>query len=309
MNTPNTFNSLKRHYSGFLFAIGAAVLFSLKPILIKKMYLLGLDTNTMMALRMIFSMPFYIVVCAWVLHKNTSNLPTSSILFKTAGLGLAGYYFASYLDLWGLQFVSAQLERLLLYAYPSMVVLLTFIIYKVRPSKKIIIALIITYAGIGSLYFHDLQLNQHSITLGAGAILLSALCFACYSLFSKNLATQTGSLLFTCIAMLAAGIAMLIQFMITNPISDLLQSKEVYTLAILNAVVATVIPSFMMTEAITRIGPSQVSIVGGVGPVTTSILAVFILGEYFTVYHAIALTLVIFGVFLLIPPKRSPSSQ
>lgn len=304
-STNTAFESISTRYAGFFFAAGAALLFSLKPILIKKMYLLGLDTSTIMALRMIFSLPFYLVIGFWILHKQSSSNLTTSLLAKTAILGIAGYYFASYLDLWGLKYVSAQLERLLLYAYPSMVVLLAFIVYKQKPGKPVILALIITYLGIGSLYIHDLQLDQQGITMGAIAVLLSAFCYACYSLFSKALAQKIGSLLFTCIAMTAAGIVIIGQFSLTNPMSDLIQNQEVYLIAVINAVIATVIPSFMMTEAITRIGASKVSIMGGIGPVATSVMAVLMLSEAFTLYHMIALILVIFGVMQLAPKKKS----
>lgn len=285
---------------GFTLALSAAFLFSTKPILIKWMYSYGITSLPLLGMRMLLAMPVYFVI-GYVLWKRMENKPSRTIIVKAALIGLLGYYLASYLDLLGLEYVSAQLERLTLYAYPTFVVILGVIFFGNKLDQRIIPALILTYIGIAFLYGHDLNLvsataDQKNTTLGTLLILCSALSFALYVLLSKQTISKLGSLFFTCVSMTSASLATLIHYVIQEGAQFPQLNPQLWIGTSLLVVFATIIPTFMINEAIKRIGPEKVGISGTLGPVMTTIMAVVLLNEPFGLYTAIGMALVIFGV-------------
>ena len=305
---------------GFAYAIGAALLFSCKPIIIKWAYSYGIDALSLMLLRMALALPIYLLIGAVIIHKYKIKLPFKH-WFAAAFVGLFGYYLASFLDLKGLELANAQLERIILYAYPTLVVILGAIIFKHKVSKQQMGALALCYAGIICIFLQDLSLQGEQVIHGSLLILLSALSYAIYMLFSKKHIDRLGSLLFTCISMASATLATIIHTVIVLAVSALDSSgrtsdsigfnsnswefsSELMAIVLLLTFAATVVPSFMISEAVKRIGAANAALTGTVGPIMTSIMAVALLGEVFTLYHGLGMVLVILGVSRLKPRQK-----
>ena len=294
---------------GFTYAIGAALLFSCKPIIIKWAYGYGIDALSLMLLRMALALPIYLLIGAIIIRKKNIKLPAKHWL-SAAFVGLFGYYLATFLDLKGLELANAQLERIILYAYPTVVVILGAIIFKHKVSKQQLGALALCYAGIICIFLQDLSLQGEQVIQGSLLILLSAVSYAIYMLFSKKHIDKFGSLLFTCISMSSATLATIIHASISLSLTTETStnnwqfSNELIAIILLLTFAATVIPSFMISEAVSRIGAANAALTGTVGPIMTSILAVILLGEVFTLYHGLGMVLVILGVSRLKPKKK-----
>jgi drug/metabolite transporter (DMT)-like permease len=286
--------------TGLVLALSAAFLFSTKPILIKWLYGLGMTALPLMGLRLVIALPLYIIVGV-VMWGRLANKPSLRDVCNAAAIGLLGYYLASYLDLSGLEYVSAQLERLMLYAYPSMVVIMGALFFGAKVNRSIIPALILTYAGLAVMYGHDLNIapvgtDPADITKGTLLILASALSFSLYVLFSKKSIARLGSLLFTSIAMGSATIATIVHYAIVEGAVMPDMTAQIWGGVLILAIMATVMPSFMVSEAIKRIGPAKTSVSGTIGPVMTTIMAIMFLGEPFGWLTALGMALVMLGV-------------
>ncbi len=294
---------------GFTYAIGAALLFSCKPIIIKWAYGYGIDALSLMLLRMTLALPVYLLIGTIIIRKKNIRLPAKHWL-SAAFVGLFGYYLATFLDLKGLELANAQLERIILYAYPTVVVILGAIIFNHKVSKQQLGALALCYAGIICIFLQDLSLQGEQVIQGSLLILLSAVSYAIYMLFSKKHIDKFGSLLFTCISMSSATLATIIHVGISLSLTPETStnswqfSNELIAIILLLTFAATVIPSFMISEAVSRIGAANAALTGTVGPIMTSILAVVLLGEAFTLYHGLGMILVILGVSRLKPKKK-----
>jgi drug/metabolite transporter (DMT)-like permease len=275
---------------GFAFAIGAALLFSCKPIIIKWAYTYGIDALSLMLLRMVLALPVYLAIGILLIQKQ-KRAQQNKLTFRhglaAAFVGLFGYYLASFLDLKGLELANAQLERIILYAYPTLVVILGAVIFKHKVTKQQLGALALCYAGIICIFLQDLSLQGKQVIQGSLLILLSALSYAVYMLFSKKHIDRLGSLLFTCISM----------------------TSELMAIVLLLTFAATVVPSFMISEAVKRIGAANAALTGTVGPIMTSIMAVVLLGEVFTLYHGLGMVLVILGVSRLKPKNITTKAE
>lgn len=296
--------SLEKNHSflsGLLFALAGTFLFSMKPILVKQVYLLGVDSSQLIALRMLFAAPIYLVIGLILWRKNrarhTLYKQNLGIIFI---LGILGYYVASYLDLWALQYISAQLERVVLFCFPTIVVLLSRWVFKTPMPRNIWPILALSYAGILLIFGHDMVTMGNDILFGTILVFISAISFAIYTLWSKPMMGKVGSMMFTCLAMLSASIIILLHFGLSHSFSELNVSTNALVLAAAIALFATVIPSFLVAEAINRMGPERTSVVGTCGPVITSLVAVFCLGEAFTLYHFAGLSMVMLAVWLMI---------
>jgi drug/metabolite transporter (DMT)-like permease len=292
-------------HSGIGIAIAGAALFSIKPILIKLAYAEGVDATTLMALRMGFCLPIFLLIGWHALRDSALSLRETLPLWPPiAAVGVLGYYAASYLDLWGLTMITAQFERMILFTFPTFVLLLGWALHGDRPSRRQWFALALSFLGIALVYGHDLGNLGDEVRFGTLLVLASSLCFAGYLLMSKNLIGKLGSRLFTCLAMSAASFAILIHYLLMGELRLASISSTVLGLALLIAIFATVLPSLLISEAIKRIGPGQTSIISSVGPVITSLLAVLVLDEVFGWAHAAGLALVIGGVLSLSGVKR-----
>lgn len=290
---------------GLCFALAGTFMFSLKPILIKYAYELGLNSEQVIALRMIIAMPFYLFLAIYFWVKKQDKRVTYKVwIWKISGLGVLGYFIASYLDLLGLQYISAQLERVVLFCFPTIVVVLSYFIFKTKLPKNICLLLAMSYAGILIIFGHDLKTLGDEVLLGTFLVFISAVAFAIYVVFSKAIITQVGSQMFTSIAMLAASVAILVYFVATQPIESLIVNGQLFAVVAAIAIFCTVIPSLLVAEGIHRIGPERTSIVGTSGPAITSVLAVLLLDEAFTGYHGMGLALIMASIGLMIKPEK-----
>ena len=285
---------------GLALAFTAAFLFSTKPIIIKWLYSLGMSALPLMGLRMLVAFPVYLIIGLYLWNRMESK-PSGNNLLRASAVGLLGYYLASLLDLSGLEYVSAQLERLMLYAYPSMVIIIGALFFRAKVSRSVIPALLLTYAGLGVMYGHDLQIappgtSNADITKGTLLIIGSALSFSLFILFSKRGIAELGSLFFTCVSMASATLATLVHYVITEGVSLPDMDATRWSGTLLLALLATVAPSFMVSEAIKRIGPAKASVSGTIGPVMTTIMAILFLGEPFGWAAVVGMTLVMIGV-------------
>jgi len=283
-----------------LLAVGGTGLFALKSIFIKLAYQQGVDTTTLLTLRMLLAAPFYAGMLWWLLQRSAGTRPTRTDVLATFGLGFLGYYLASLLDMQGLNHISAQLERLTLYTYPVLTTLLGWLFLKEPLTRRILLALGLTYSGVLVLYAHEAMDSGSVVTLGVLLVLGSSLSYSLYVLMSKRLIGRLGSRLFTSIAMLASTVYVLIHFSVTAPALPVVQiPPAAWIYALLLAFVSTVLPSFMISEAIARLGAGRTSIVGTAGPVFTILLAVVMLGEPFGWVHLAGVLLVLYGISLL----------
>lgn len=292
--------TLSAHKIGLLCAFFATCLFSTKGIFIKLAYQYDVDSITLMTYRMLLSLPFYIGVFVWAIRKTPSlTSPVKKHFISVMGIGFLGYYLSSYFDLEGLTYISSQLERLLLFTYPTVVVILSWLVFGNRINKQVIGALILAYSGVFVLFYHDLGKQGEGVITGSLLVLTACFTFACYLLFSKTKIQKLGSLVFTCIAMFGASFMIFVHFSIVHDVQDMNIPMPVFWISLWLALGCTVIPSFLMSEGIARVGPEQASIVGGSGPVLTALMAVFLLGEAFTLYHLLGMLMVIVAIVWL----------
>jgi drug/metabolite transporter (DMT)-like permease len=284
---------------GVALALSGAALFSLKGVVIKLAFAEGLGVAQLLTLRMAFSLPIYLAVGVFVFLRGSVR-PTARQYALAAGLGILSYYVSSYLNFMGLMYVSAQLERLILYIYPTMVAALAFVFLKERVTRRHMVALALAYAGVFILFGAEIGHQGPHVMLGAGLVFAGAFLYAVYVTASRPVIAQMGSGLFTSFAMSAASIVFLVQSgigMAIDPPPPV--SGDGLWLALFLAIVCTVIPSFMIADAIRRIGPGPMSAIGGVGPVVAAWAAVVVLDEPFGWPHLAALALTMAGVWLL----------
>jgi drug/metabolite transporter (DMT)-like permease len=302
-------NGMSDQQFGLAIALLAATLFSTKPILIKWLYSQGVDVLPLIWLRMAIALPFYLIV-GWMSWKRLPQPPAMLDMCKAFAIGLLGYYLSSMLDLYGLQYVSAQLERLVLYAYPSIVVILGILFFGQPFKIRILPPLLVTYLGLALMYGHDLHALGNTtaaadVSKGTLLVMSAAFTFALYLLLSKQGIRQLGSFLFTSVAMSSATLGILLQSFFSAETGKLAEtllpdySMTIWAGILALSLVATVLPSFLVSEAIRRIGPERTSMSGTLGPVATTLLAVIFLDESLTLYSIGGMALVVFGVWSL----------
>jgi|JI8StandDraft_1071087.scaffolds.fasta_scaffold217146_1 drug/metabolite transporter (DMT)-like permease len=286
---------------GIIMVLIGSILFSAKAIFVKLIYIEGLDGIEALTLRLLFALPFYIASLIWIIHfKKVPEFVKPSHYLIVAFYGFLGYYFASYFDFIGLMYISAGLERLVLFIYPTLVVLLNYIFFQRKLMKWDILALFITYSGILIAYLHDAQLGGENVNLGVLCVLLSALTYAVYLMGSGHWIPKMGVNFFTTIAMLTAVACVFLQFTVTRNWSRFLDFNcRILLIGFFLGVFTTVIPSYLISAGIHRIGSSKSSILSSIGPVSTLILAYFILGESIGFYQILGTFLVLLGVVLI----------
>lgn len=256
---------------------------------------------------MLFSLPFYLLI--WAIHRaRWKNQPVSKKdTFLIVFLGLVGYYLASYFDFRGLTLISASLERLILFSYPTIVLILSVFILKKKITRVQLVSIFVTYLGILVIFLDRGGIaagNTEDLFLGASFILLSAFTYALYLVGSNLIIGKVGSVRLTTFSMLISCLAVILHYLTTSKIDLLSYPKEVYLLSFLMAVFATVIPSFLINEAIKRIGAPTVSIIGSLGPVSTITLSMIFLGEMLTLIQFGGAVIIISGVMIISKSKR-----
>ena len=286
---------------GFLLTFIGAVLFSTKAIIVKKAFAdTPIDALTLLALRMIFSLPFFIA--AALLAETRGRQPMSrkewiAVIF----LGLIGHYLSSFLDFYGLQYISAGLERLILFLYPSFTVLINAMVFRQKINRIQIWALILTYAGIALAYIGELNFERENPNFILGSLLVFG-CAITYSIHvagSGRIIPKIGATRFTAYAMLSSTVGILIHFAFSGKSNLGGAIQEYVWYGLLLAVIATVIPGFLLSNGMKRIGSNNVAIISSIGPVSTILQAHFILGEPILTVQLIGTALVIAGVLLI----------
>ncbi len=288
--------------SGFLITLLGAVLFSTKAIFVKLAFRsTHVDAVTLLALRMLFSLPFYLVAAWMVSQKEHKQELTVRDWLKVIALGILGYYLSSLFDFIGLQYVSAGLERLILFLYPTFAVLINTFFFKTKLNRVQVIALLLTYLGIGIAYFGELKLDTSNpkFFFGSFMIFLCAITYSFYLVGTGRMVQKVGVTRYTAYAMLASTVGIFINFLITHKISAIPFSTALTWYGIALAVIATVLPSFMMSNGMKSIGSNNVSIITSIGPVSTIIQAHFFLGEQIILAQILGTALVIVGVILI----------
>lgn len=294
---------------GSLFALAAAFLFSTKAIFIKQAYALSplVDGTVLMALRMGSALPFFLLIC-WLNRHHNRNIATRDwILLVIAGL--IGYYLSSWLDFAGLMYISASLERIILFLYPTLTVIATSVIYKHKLSLKTICAIALSYGGtvIVMLQEQSTVPHENNFWLGVSLVFASAISFACYLLLTSGLIQKFGSWNYTGLALSIACMGTLVHFaMVTpNPVDLLSQlPPTILWYGIALGLLVTVLPTILIAQSISRLGAAQSAMIGSIGPILTILLAVALLGEQMNAIQWIGCLLNIIGVMMITLSKN-----
>lgn len=292
---------------GALLAFLAAVCFSTKAIFVKLTYLYGADAISALALRMIMALPF-LLVAGWYSSRRGAQPLTRADWKNTLLLGFMGYYLSSLLDFMGLQYITASLERLILFLYPTVVALISWAFLKRPIGRRGIAALVLSYIGISISVIKDLEHtgDATSLLIGGGLIFACTITYAIYIVGIGEMVGRIGALRFGAYATVVAAICCLIQFFLTRPLSALDLPAQVYWYSLAMAIIATVLPVIMTARAIQMIGAPKVAIIGAVGPIATIVMAWKWLGEPIGWEQLVGAALVLSGV-LLISVKRKPA--
>jgi len=282
--------------TGLLLATFGAIAFSGKAIIVKLAYRYGVDAVTLIMYRMLFALPIFAAM-AWWASRGKPPLTRKDWL-GVLWLGFTGYYLASFLDFAGLAFISASLERLILYLNPTLVLLLGLVMYKRRVTAPQIIGMAISYCGVVLVFGHEITLQGADAAWGALLVFLSAVSYALYLVYSGEMVRRLGSLRLVGLATTVACLLCLLQFALLRPMSAAAVAPEVIWLSLLNATLCTAVPVLMVMMAIERIGAGMAAQTGMVGPMSTILMGVLILGEPFTAWVAAGTVLVIAGIFV-----------
>ncbi|HCZ36990.1 MAG TPA: EamA family transporter [Cytophagales bacterium] len=288
---------------GVFLALLGAICFSTKAVFVKLAYRdTEVDAISLLALRMIFSLPFFVISAAVSSSRQSNVRFTNKQWFQVALVGCLGYYISSLLDFLGLQYVSAGIERLILFIYPTLVLLMSAIIFKVKIKPVQWLALFITYVGLIAAFISeaDVQSAQNkNFLLGSLFIFVCAFTYAAYIVGSGRLIPVVGATKFNSYAMSFASVGVLLHFFITSDVSLLGFSTPVYIYGFLMAVLSTVIPSYLVVAGIKRIGSDNAAIVGSVGPVSTIVMAYFFLAETVSGLQLLGTVLILAGVLMV----------
>ncbi|MEJ2803977.1 DMT family transporter [Comamonadaceae bacterium PP-2] len=283
--------------AGIAMALLGSIAFSGKAIIVKLAYRYGVDPVTLLMYRMLFALPVFLLM-GWWAGRGKPGLGLRDWL-GVAWLGFTGYYLASYLDFAGLHYISASLERLILYLNPTLVLLLGMLMYKKRPQPAQWVAMGVSYAGVLLVFGHEMRFDGWGTAIGAGLVLGSAVSYAVYLVYSGELVKRLGSLRLAGLASSAACVFCILQFVVTQPLSAAVVAPEVIGLSVLNATACTVIPVLLVMMAIERIGPGLAAQVGMIGPMSTILMGIWLLDEPFNAWIVAGTALVMGGVYIV----------
>ncbi len=282
---------------GLVLASLGSIAFSGKAIIVKLAYRHGVDAITLITYRMLFALPLFVAL-AWWAGRGKPSLKRRDWL-TVIGLGFTGYYLASFLDFAGLAYISASLERLILYLNPTLVLAMGVFLFGRRVSRGQWLALGVSYCGVLLVFGHELTLTGPHVALGAALVFGSAVSYAVYLAFSGQEVQRLGALRLTGLATTVACVLCIAQFLLLRPVSALVVAPEVIWLSVLNATLCTFAPVLMVMMAIERIGAGLAAQTGMIGPLSTILMGVVILGEPFTAWTAAGTALVMVGIWLL----------
>lgn len=282
---------------GLLLAALGAIGFSGKAIIVKLAYRYGVDAVTLLMYRMLFALPLFAAMAIWA-GRGRPALSRRDLL-GVLWLGFTGYYLASFLDFAGLQYISASFERLILYLNPTLVLLLGWLLYGRKVQRHQAIAMAVSYSGVLLVFGHEASLQGPNVALGAALVFLSALSYALYLSYSGELVQRLGALRLAGLATSVACVLCIVQFLLLRPLSAAQVAPPVIWLSLLNATACTAAPVLLVMMGIERIGAGLASQVGMIGPMSTILMGVVLLGEPFNGWIIAGTALVVGGVFLV----------
>ena len=292
---------------GYGLAVAGAILFSTKGIFIKLAYGEGVSTEMLLSLRMLVALPVYLVILLTILRRGDKAVAalTPRVVLSSMAIGILGYYLSSYLDFLGLNFVTAQYERLVLFTYPFFVVLFGVWLFGDRMVWGVVPSMLVSYGGLLVIFGWNLAVDPDGIVVGTLLVLGSAITFALYQHLAKRQMLLIGSALFTCIGMSTAAICAIAQnLIISGPASYLALTPQLWAYGLALGVLGTVLPSFLMNAGMARIGARATSSTAAFGPVVTIVIAVIVLSEPFTLFHGVGTALVLLGSVLFTRAER-----
>lgn len=296
--------------SGFLITLLGAILFSTKAIFVKQAFFAtGVEAVTLLMLRMLFSLPFYVLAAFLISRKSANVRMTNTQWGITVVVGLFGYYLSSLFDFIGLQYISAGLERLILFLYPTFAVLINLFFFRQAVFRNQWLALLLTYLGIGIAFLGEVRLESGSTGFwwGSFCVFLCAITYSIYLVGSGRIIPKVGSNKFTAYAMLSATAGVFVHYLVTKGSVHFLLDAAILPYGLLLAVVATVIPSFLLAQGMKRIGSNNAAIISSIGPVSTILQAHYVLGEKIFTEQIAGTALVIAGILLLSwKPQKNP---
>lgn len=299
-SVPATGTAARRYaLTGLALAALGAVAASAKAIIVKLAYRHGVDATALLALRMLVAFPFFVVMGLWAARRADTSLTLHDWL-QVAGLGFAGYYLSSYLDFLGLGYISATLERLILYLSPTLVMLISLVLLGQRPTRRQVLALVVSYLGVAMAFAHDIAWQGRDTLIGSALVFGGALSYAAYLFGSGQVVARIGALRLTAYA---SGVACLLcvgQFLLTRSLAELASvTAPVYGLSLINGTLCTVVPVLAIMIGVKRIGSSLAAQVSMIGPVSTIVLSLWLLGEPMGMWQVAGTLLVLGGVLLL----------
>ncbi|MBM3734151.1 MAG: DMT family transporter [Acidobacteria bacterium] len=294
------------HYLGVTFAIVSALGFSGKAIFVKLAYAgAKIDATVLLTLRMLFSAPFFALI-AWRASRDASRPPLSrGDWMWLVWLAFVGYYASTYLDFWGLEYISAALERIILFTYPAWVLLISAVWTRQPVRGRDIASLALSFFGIAMSFVNDMRFVGPGPMVWKGSLLVfgASVVYSFYLLGSKHVVLRIGSQRFTAWVVILAGLMMGTQFVLTRPLSQLVHPPRVYWMSLALAVVSTVVPIICVVQALKRISPAMVAVCSTIGPVLTILMASVFLDEPLTMMQVVGALLVLAGVGLI---SRAP---
>ncbi|ABM31675.1 protein of unknown function DUF6, transmembrane [Paracidovorax citrulli AAC00-1] len=282
--------------TGLALALIGAIAFSGKAIIVKLAYRYGVDAVTLLMYRMLFALPVFAAM-GWWASRGKPPLSRRDWL-GIAGLGVTGYYLASFLDFAGLAYITASLERLILYLNPTLVVVLGWLLYGRGIRRGQVLGMAISYCGVVLVFGHEASLQGKDVAWGVLLVFLSAVSYAVYLVYSGEMVRRVGSLRLVGLATTVACVCCIAQFVVLRPLSAALVAPEVLGLSVLNAVFCTAVPVLLVMMAIERIGAGAAAQAGMIGPLSTILMGVWLLGEPFTLWVAAGTVLVMAGIFV-----------
>ncbi|MBD8051565.1 DMT family transporter [Limnohabitans radicicola] len=291
--------------SGLLLAAAGSIAFSGKAIIVKLGYRHGVDAVTLLMYRMLFALPMFLLM-AWWAGRGKPALTRRDWL-GVVGLGFSGYYLSSFLDFWGLEYITASLERLILYLNPTLVLVLGWVLFRKKISYRQGVAMAISYSGVLLVFGHEVSLAGTHVALGAFLVFSSAVTYALYLTYSGQLVQRLGSLRLAGLATSVACFFCLLQFVLLRPLDTALVPEPVLWLSVLNATACTALPVLLVMMAIERIGPGLTAQTGMIGPMSTISMGVWLLGEPFNAWIIAGTGLVVSGVFWVTRPAGRTS--
>ncbi|WP_431165541.1 DMT family transporter [Tenacibaculum halocynthiae] len=294
--------------SGVFLGILGIIMFSSKAVMVKMAYQYNVSSIHLLLFRMLFSLPFYIIILLLDNRKREVKviLQNKDYLWLFF-FGFIGYYLASYFDFLGLQYIEASLERIILFVYPTLVLLINRLFFKEKVTKHQVWAILLTYIGVVLAFGSGSQVFDYTMLLGGVLVFLSALTYASYLVGSGWLIPRFGVKTFTSYAMIVSTICVVIHYLLVDRTSIFIYPKEVYYLGFLMAIIATLIPSFLVSYAIQKIGASNFSILGSIGPFSTIVLAIIFLNESMSFWQFIGAIIVVVGVRMVVKKNKGNS--